>query len=352
MKILQINSLNIWRGGEVHVFLLCRRLMSRGDSVVLACRNGSPISQKAKGAAIPVINLPLRNAIDICSAWNLAHYCRKNSIDLIHAHNGRDYWIAVLTKWFCPKLKIVITRHILGPLKDTPLHRWLWDKVDRVIAVSQAVKNDLTVFPSKKLSRVYNGIDTQLFANASSGTLRQELGLAATTKIVGMIGRIHPSKGQWTFLRSIPAVLSAHPDTVFVVIGAGDNSELEKINCDVHFLGARDNIPEIMKDLDVFVMGSGREAFGLVTVEAMAAGTPVVGINSGATQELIVDGENGLLFPPDDADNLAKAVIRVLSDDRLAGKLKEGGIAAAKKYTIEAMVTNTRDIYREVLEER
>ena len=348
-KVLQITSMNIWRGGEVHVFLLCRGLMSSGVSVTLACRSGSPIDQKARDAGIPVINLRLKNAIDLKSAWTLANYCRKNSIDMIHAHNGRDYWMASLAKFFNLQLKVVITRHILAPLKDTAMHRWLYKKVDRVIVVSQAVKKAITVFPPEKVSVVYNGIDVAKFAAAPAGTLRKELGLSARTKIVGMVGRVNPSKGHMIFFQSIPAILSEQPETVFIVAGGGDIAELKRTNPKVHFLGERGDVPEIMKDLDVFVMASRNEPFGLVTVEAMAAGASVVATNSGGTAEIIVDGENGLLFPPDDSAKLAQAVIKVLADQKLADKLKEGGINTAQKYDIDGMVANTLNIYQDIL---
>lgn len=349
MKVMQINSMSFWRGGEAHVFMLCQQLMLSGINVVLACRSESAISKKAGDANIPVLNLPLRNAIDIKSARAIADYCRENSLDIIHAHNGRDYWLANLAKLFNPKLKVVITRHILGPFKNTPLHRWIYKKVDRVIAVSQAVKNAITVFPPEKITVIYNGIETEKFFAAPAGTLRQELGLSATTKIVGMVGRVNPSKGHATFLRSIPEILANNPDTAFIIAGGGDITTLKRMNGDVHFLGARSNIPEIMKDMDVFVMASRNEPFGLVTVEAMASGTPVVATNTGGTVEIITDGETGLLFPPDDPLKLAQAVIKVLTDDKLAARLKQGGLSAAKRYNIRDMMTSTCSIYHEVL---
>lgn len=96
-------------------------------------------------------------------------------------------------------------------------------------------------------------------------------------------------------------------------------------------------------------MASQREAFALVPLEAMAAGTPVVATNTGGTIEIITDGETGLLFPPDNPQKLAKAVIKVLADDKLAERLKLGGLSAAKSFNISDMMTSTCRIYHEVL---
>lgn len=345
-----MNSMNMWGGGEVHVLLLCKQLLALGDSVVLACRSGSAIDQRAKEEQIPVLNLPLKGAIDIKSARRIANYCREHSVDIIHAHNGRDYWIAVLAKCFYPKLKVIITRHILSPLKETLLHRWLYKKIDRVIAVSQAVKSRISVFPSEKITVIHNGIDINVFYAAKPGMLRKELNLSPATKIVGMVGRVHPSKGHATFLESIPAIVSRYPDAVFVIVGDGEYvAQLKKMNAPVHFLGKRNNIPEVMKDLDVFVMASLNEPFGLVTVEALAAGAVVVAANSGGTAEIIVDGESGLLIPPGDPAKLAEALIKILSDGQLSTNLEKGGLKRAKQFDSVGMVNHTRKTYHNIL---
>lgn len=346
LKVIQINSMKNWAGGEAHVFLLCREFMSLGVSVVLVCRPGSVIDQKSREAKIPVLNLPLKGAWDLKSAWILAKYCRENAIDIVHAHLGRDYWTANLAKFFNPKLKVVMTRHIRAPLKNSVLHRWLYRKADKVIAVSQTVKKAITVFPPEKITVIHNGIDIDKFSAAKPGILHAELGIGAETKIVGMVGRVNPSKGHETFLRSIPEIQAQCSNTVFVVVGGGAYiAELKSLNADVRFLGPRGNIPAIMKDLDVFVLASLNEPFGLVTVEAMAAGTPVVATNTGGTAEIITDGETGLLIPPQDPARLAQAVIRVLTDDKLAGKLKEGAFRRAQIFNIRDMAINTLHVY-------
>lgn len=350
IKVLQINSMKIWGGGEVHVCLLCKELMFLGESVVLTCRPGSTIDQKAREANIPVYNLPLTTTVDLRSAWILAKYCKENSVDIVHAHTGRDYWLAIWTKCLNPKLKLVITRHRRSPFKNSLLRRWAYQKVDKIIAVSQVVKQAITTFPSEKIAVVYNGIDVKKFLTAQPGILRKELGISPKTKIVGMVGRVNPSKGHETFLQSIPEILSKVPDTVFVVVGGGEYvSELKSINSAVIFLGVRDDIPEIMKDLDVCVVASWSESFGLVTVEAMAAGAPVVATNTGGTTEIIIDGESGILIPPKDPVRLAQAVIRILTDNELVDKLKTGGMNRAKKFTMKDMAINTRSVYYDAL---
>ena len=325
-----------------------------GEKVTLVCRPGSEIDKRSREANIPVLNLPLKGAADLNSARKLAAYCEKNDIGIIHAHLGRDYWTAVLAKLFNPKLKVVITRHVLIPTKSSLLHKWIYSKIDKVIAVSQAVKKTLTNFPPKKIVTIYNGIDTDRFATAQSGSLRKELDLAENTRIVGMVGHVSPHKGHAIFIKSIPEITANNPDTVFVVIGDDFKngeyiSQLKNLDNRVHFLGPRANIPDLMKDLDVFVLASANEPFGLVTVEAMASGTPVVATNSGGTVEIITDRETGILIPPNDPSELAKAVVRILNDDELANKLRANGQTRVRAlFDLKTMAVNTVGVYREI----
>ncbi len=350
LKIIQLNSMKIWAGGEVHVVLLCNDLRALGETVTLSCRPGTPIDQKAREATIPVLNLPLSGSLDLKSAWQLAKYCRENSIDIIHAHTGRDYWLATWTKLFYPKLKLVITRHIRCPLRNSAIHQWAYQKVDKLIAVSQAVRSCITNLPSSKIAVIYNGIDLERFSTARPGILRKELNISPETKIIGMVGRVNPVKGHETLIESIPEIRAKFPDTVFVVIGGGDYiATLQTISKDVVFLGMRSNVPELMKDLDVFVLASWDEPFGLVTVEAMAAGIPIVATNTGGTLEIITNEETGLLVSPKDAKQLAQSVIRILTDRNLADKLRTNEVIHSKNFSIKEMAIQIRKLYYEVL---
>ena len=333
--------MKIWAGGEVHVVLLCNELRALGETVILCCRPGTPIDQKAREANIPILNLPLSGSLDFKSAWQLAKYCRENSIDIIHAHTGRDYWLATWTKFFYPKLKLIITRHICCPLRNSAIHQWAYQKVDKLIAVSQAVKSCITNLPSSKITLIYNGIDLERFSTAQSGK---------EAKIIGMVGRVNPIKGHETLIKGIPEIRAKFPETVFVVIGGGDYiTTLKSISNDVIFLGMRSNVPELMKDLDVFVLASWDEPFGLVTVEAMAAGIPIVATNTGGTLEIIINEETGLLIPPKDASKLAQAIIRMLTDAELSKRVRTNEVIRAKSFSIKEMTINIREIYYEVL---
>lgn len=364
MKILHINSANAWGGGEVHVALLCKELRNNGQDIVLACRPESPIDKKFRDMQFSVLNLPLKGAADLYSSFCLANYCRTNGIQILHIHLGRDYWLAFFTKMLYKDLKVVFTRHLLFPIKKNIFHEMMYRTADMVIAVSKAVEKVIAnsgFVGSDKLTTIYNGISIGKFANAPQGCLRHELELDTTTPIIGIIGQISPHKGQDVFIRSIPSIVKKIPNSKFIIVGDDFRQgayvqELKAlatglgIEEHVFFIGPRPNIPEIMKDLDVFVLASRNEPFGLVVVEAMAAGIPVVATAAGGVTEIIEHGKSGFLIPIDDDGMLAESVCKILQNPELAKKHSENAILRVRSlFSIESMTEQTMKIYSEIL---
>lgn len=364
MKILQINSADNWGGGEVHTVELCRQLQKNSCQIALACRPNSAIKKEFEKLEIPIVKLPLKGAIDILSAIRLGIYCRRNEVDIIHCHLARDYWLARCAKILYPKSKLVFTRHLLKPIRKNALNRWLFRKVDKVIAVSEAVKDSLLrqeLMPVEKIVTIYNGININKFSSATPARIRKELKIDSDTKIIGIVGQISPHKGQETLIRSFPLIIERTPRSVLVVIGSDfsngqyikklqELSETLGISNKLFFMGPRSDIPNLLKSLDVFVLASKNEPFGLVLLEAMASGTPIVATNAGGPKEIIINKESGLLVEPGDSQALAEAVLKILQNQDLREKFILQGLKRVKKFfSIEAMVTAVMHNYKQLL---
>lgn len=364
MRILHLNSANGWAGGEVHVFLLCQQLIKAEHTVILACRPNSEINQRFRNEKMAVFNLSLKGAGDMYSAYRLAAYCKENNIEIIHAHLGRDYWLAFAAKQLYPQIKIIFTRHLLFPLKQSFMHKIMHRSADRIIAVSKAVEKvieEAGFVDQSKLTTIYNGIDVDKFKRASSGMLRHELGLTAAIPIIGIVGHVSEHKGQDIVIRSIPSIIKMLPDAKIVIVGDDFQQgtyiqQLKdlayKIGVADHviFLGPRNDIPEIMKDLDAFVLASHNEPFGLVIVEAMAAGVPVVVTRAGGALEIVEHGINGFLVPVGDIAILSEYVCKIVKDKSLSVTISKNAILRVQSlFSIEIMVEKTIEVYREVL---
>lgn len=362
MRILQINSARDWAGGEVHTYLLSEGLNRQGLDVRLACRPGSAIDKEFREAGLTVVNLALKGALDLYSIGKLALYCRNNKIDIIHAHLGRDYWMAAGTS-LLTGIPAVFTRHVLLPVKKTPLHRLMLNTASRIVAVSEAVKKKLVeakLVSCDKVEVIYNGLVAEKFSRAIPGTLRSELGLSPVARLVGIVGQVSPLKGQEIFIRAIPHIIEHNVDVAFVVVGddfKGGSylNELRAIAKElgivdkVFFLGQRMDIPAIMKDLDIFVLGS-REAFGMVLIEAMAAGIPVIAPNSGGAREIVIPGETGVLLDEYTPPALAEAILRLFDTPEMLQRYGRAGEKRANElFTADNMTRNVINLYRSIL---
>lgn len=366
MRVLQINSALAWGGGETHTLLLADGLRARGSAVTLAGRPGSMLDERARVVGIPFLPLALRGEWDIGSARRIAAHCRRHHVGVIHAHLARDYPVAALAARLARSTGLVATRHVLFPLRMWLALRAVVDRIDAFIAVSEAVRRSLVEasgVPAAKVTTIHAGIEDERYLAAPSGVLRAELGLAADVPVVGAVGRIAREKGYEHLLEAMAAVRQAHRKARCVIAGGTEDAryarELRTLTdrlglgrC-VHWLGHRWNVPEIMRDLDLLVLPSLREPFGLVLLEAMAAGTPVVATAAGGVGEIVTDGVHGVLVAPGDSAALAAAVGALLADPDTARRHAEAGRERMlAEFSATAMTDRTLALYRAIVPRR
>jgi glycosyltransferase involved in cell wall biosynthesis len=199
---------------------------------------------------------------------------------------------------------------------------------------------------------IHNGIDIAAYHNRNTnGALRARYGLKKTDVLIGMIGRFEPWKGQRYFIEAMKDVATGYPNVKGLLIGGFDlNSgprpgsiEFEyatslkqlarhhRIEDKIIFTGYLNNMPAIISDLDIVVHASCTpEPFGLVIIEAMAAGKPVVATNAGGVPDIIQNDINGMLVPMRDADAMAHAILHLLADP---AKVQRMGRSARKRVT-------------------
>ena len=365
MRILQISSARTLGGGERHFADLCNGLARRGHEVHAALRPGSALG--AELTAIPaerIFTLPLRNALDLPSAIALARLARERRCEIVHAHLARDYTLAAFAARRAAGSRLVVTRHVLFPLGRA--HKIFLGDVSRVIAVSGAVARSLRargIFPEERIRVVRNGVDVERFETASRRldreAYRRSLGARASL-IVGTVGELSEVKGQEDFVRAASVIAREIGDVEFLVVGedasrSGRNrARLEALVSElglrgrVHLVGRRADVAEILACLDVFVSPSRSEAFGLAIAEAMAAGACVVATATEGAREVVEDGMTGLLVPAGDTSALASVVVKLLGDEGLRARLRDGARSRARElWSLERMVEETERVYAE-----
>ena len=228
--------------------------------------------------------------------------------------------------------------------------------VDYYIAVSYKLAERLkkNVISENKVKVVQNSVNVEDFRHNDDGDLlKSELKNIGDKGVVLTVARIDKLKGHKYLIEAAPLV----PDTIFLLAGDGpERAAMEKKARDlkvadrVVFLGQRNNIPELLNACDFFVLPSLLEGLPLSVLEAMSASKPVIATDIDGINEIIIDGENGLLVPPGDSKALAEKIKLLLSDKSLAKRLAVSGKETImKNFTSEKMVKGVTDIYCEII---
>jgi glycosyltransferase involved in cell wall biosynthesis len=243
---------------------------------------------------------------------------------------------------------------------DRELLERITPKINRLIAVSDAIVEKLVAEgrDTTAISRIYNGVDLERFDEATGGeVIRAEFGIPANAPLAVVVGRLEPEKGHPTLIEAWPVVHHHFTSAHLLVVGEGsERDRLEglaaahlraEICCaSVHFLGRREDVPQILAAADVVVMPSYREAQGLAIVEALAANRPVIASNVGGIPEMIHSGENGILVPSQDPSALASAIALLFRDRTLADRLATAGHELVhEKFCVDDMLRDIEAIY-------
>lgn len=368
MKILHISSARALGGGERHLVDLVQALVRRGHDVHVALRPNSSLQEKL--SALPaqnLITLRLRNALDFQSARQLSRIVRERQIEIVHAHMARDYPLAAMATRRNPNARLIITRHVLFPLKK--IHALTLSRVARVIAVSEPVAHTLTarkIFPAEKVRIIPNGIDVERFNAARHDSNRKELcgklKIPQRQLLIGTIGEINQLKGHEEFVRAAALVAAQFAEASFIIAGADTSPAGEQrvalerlvdelhLRGRVHMTGWLDDVAPLLGALDVFVSASRTESFGLAIVEAIASGAAVVATATAGARSIIEDGVTGHLVAVGDVEALAANVIRLLSNEDERSRMSTRASEAVRaRFSLEQMVTATEQVYLEAL---
>lgn len=333
MHVLEIVSGGAVNGATVNCVMLSRGLLARGHTVTLLCKPDAWQAEQLAPEGVEVIetDMRLKPADEVARVAALA---RAKNIDVLHSHMTRSHNFALAMRRQCG-IPWVATAHALNWNSH-------WMQADQVVAVSNAVRRYLmtrcAVRPAR-VETVHNFVDVEAMTRQSEWNreeLRAALGAGEGDLLLGIIGDVCPNKGQRDLVRAMPRILAQCPNARLAIIGqerfrpayvAAAKTEAERLGVAgrIRWMGFRDDIPQIMAALDVLVLASTREGFGLVVIEAMACGVPVVATAVGGVPEIIHDGSLGALAKSRRPRPLAEAVVSLLRDPARRRAMAEAG---------------------------
>lgn len=355
MKVLYLINYAGKGGSERYVQILAQSFLKRDVEVFFAYNENGPLVKQMKELNIKTYNINMKGPFDLSSAKQLASICKENNIDIIHAQFPRENYIALLSKLFGCKAKVVYTSHINinNNLIWKITNFILTKKNSAIIAVCNSVKSLLILnkYPKNKIHVIFNGVKYKENNNTNE--------VKNNTFVFVTLSRLSKEKGILFLLESIK-ILSTKTSKPFKLVIAGDGPMEEEAKAYVknnnlknyvELLGFCTNTEEILNKGNAFVNSSQSEALSFAILEAMAEGLPVIATNVGGNPDIINKNTNcGLLVTYNKPIEMADAMLTLIEDKGLHNNFSKNSLSAIESiFNIEITLENTYGLYKEVL---
>ena len=391
-RVLFVNPGCALGGAEHSLLLLLQGVRGRSIEPNVAVFGKGPFRDRLSALGIPMVDVALSRwtraagryklpggpvggaalmARSLPAALRLAAAARRVGADIIHTNGMKAHLLGGLAGR-------LVQVPVIWHLRDFPPGGWAGRTFreaarrlpEMILTPSEAVAASVRLADRRRLRVVPDPVDLDRFhPGIPRDRIRRELGFGGEEPLIGMIGHLTPWKGHEVFLEIARAVAARIPDSRFVVVGgsiyethghAGYPEVLRQrtaalgLSDRVTFLGAREDVPDLLAALDVLVHPpTASEPFGRVLAEAMAVGRPVVVARCGGIPEVVEDGVTGFLVPSADVGAFTAAVVRLLEDPALCRRLGHDGRRRAEaRFGIGAHAAGVLEVYRAVLQGR
>ena len=376
MRILITSNVRWWNAEAAYAAILARELLNAGHKVWVLTLPNSLNETKLRNWNLPIItDIPLSSS----NPWRLWRaYQRLKSlieeqqIQIVNAHRSEGFPLLVLLRQRLKSFALIRTRGTTRPLRDHWLNRWLHeDWIESVIVPAQVIASQLRQvlnLPPERLHVIYYpvnpskiGVKEESEAQQSRLECLDRLGIPKHCRVIGIVGRIRPVKGQRILLKSFVALRKRFPDIVLLMLYRDTNEteaewqgllqDLVESNLlqSVYLYGYREDVLEIMRHTDIGVVSSvDSEVICRVAVEFFSVGTPVVAFPTGALPEIIQDGVTGRIAKDKSAEALAEALEWMLeSPERIAEFGQNARQQSLERFDPNKLLEQTLSVYEQ-----
>ena len=359
MKILYLINYAGSGGSERYVELLARYYHGSKATCGLCYNVDGPLVEKMRSLDIPVYQLPMKSIADISAAKKLAKIVKDGEYDVIHAQYPRENYIAILSKMFGCRAKIVFTSHLIS--EQPPV----WRLLNRIFTPHDHAVLTVCTYGKEVLERggvakdkiriVFNGVDAPAAPRRDRSVLK-EFGIGNEETVITILTRFSEEKGVPFLLRSI-ARLKEQTTVPFrlLLVGTGPDFDRDKalvpelgIGDNVVLTGFRTDTARLLAASDIYLNSSSSEAMSFAILEALGAGLPLVLTDVGGNPELVnTGGVSGLLAPYGDEDAYAGAIAKLLEDDALRARYAAAARAKAEgEFDLYTLLDKLFEIYK------
>jgi glycosyltransferase involved in cell wall biosynthesis len=352
-------------GGAETVFLeLIKASKKNGYTPIAVVRGEGWVEDQLKLIGCEYYVIDCKGSFNIRFLLALISLLRKKRVSLVQTHLFGSAIYGAMAAWIT-RTPAICTLHGMVDIGDNERFLWLKRKAvalgaSKVVTVTDQLYNkvkSLKLIPENRLVKIYNGIDTTIFANKGRALFREQLGLRKEDVVIGSLGNIRKPKNYPLAIDTIAQLHAAGCKAHYLVAGQGNDDQMapllaqvNKFNLDkyVHFLGFVSDTPEFLSSLDVFLMTSSSEGHPLALTQAMAVGVPLVSTPSGV-QETVANDTEGLITATHSARELAEGISSFLQSQVQAERI----VSAAKLkvrscFSLGAMLGRYIELYRTV----
>ena len=338
LKIAHIDTGRDFRGGQDLLLSLARGLKQRGHRQVIISPEGSPLTGAAASEEMEVMPLSSLGA--------LRRRLREEQFDIVHAHDGKAQTLSFRASVGLP-IRRVASRLVAFTPRHPLIHRWKYSRTCHgVIALSQSVRQVLIAagVPDSQIEVIVPGIEMppELPGAEMRAAARARWGYSSDEFVIGHAAAFTPEKGQDVALQAALLLAPKLPRARMLLAGDGperskpDIAELARQTSGIAQLpGFVDDLNQFYAALDLYIMPSRSEAWGLTALRAMAFGLPVIASNVGGLPEAIEDGKSGWLVPPESPEALAAAILNAASDPARLCEFGRNARERAAQFSIE-----------------
>ena len=354
-------------GAETLAIRLAEKLDKNSfRATVCSLSDQGPLRELLESKEVPYFTLGKRDGKDLKVALRLRGVLKKQKMDVIHTHNMGPLLYTYLATLFSQKYKIVHTEHInmakelSYSKKHLMYNRLLYRRLDGFINIAQHLTREYCSrfdLSHTKVETIHNSVDPGKAPSVPTKPLRDQLGVADNVPLIGNISALRPQKDHQTLIRAMKKVCDKIPEAILAIAGEGESQVelkalVEKLGLsqNVKFLGFRSDVDGLLGQFDIFVLSSLYEGLPLCILEAMAAGRPIVATDADGTNEVVRNGETGLLVPLKEPELFADAILTILENPEHA---KEMGAIAKKlvedEHNMDKMIDQYELFYQELL---